>query len=241
MSKTEPKVSVIIPSYNRFKYLKNAVNSVLGQNYKNLEIIIINDGSDEEDYYNHKFPNNVNIVHLKQNQKNIHGFGPGAIRNFGTDQASGDYLAFLDDDDIWLPEKLSTQIETMSKKKCKMSCTEGFIGEGVFEQNKNYKLYNSQFYLKKIRKKYKKTKYLKLNKYPETFTYEFLKIHNCIITSSVVVEKNLFDNLGKFRNLPLSADYDCWLGLLQLTDCAYINIPLFYYDSLHAEGRNYFK
>ena len=69
MSKTEPKVSAIIPSYNRFKYLKNAVDSVLNQDYKNLEIIIINDGSDEDEYYNHKFPKNVKIVHLKQNQK----------------------------------------------------------------------------------------------------------------------------------------------------------------------------
>ena len=47
MSKTEPKVSAIIPSYNRFKYLINAVDSILNQDYKNLEIIIINDGSDE--------------------------------------------------------------------------------------------------------------------------------------------------------------------------------------------------
>tara|TARA_B100000886_G_scaffold100574_1_gene66807 strand:+ start:432 stop:1157 length:726 start_codon:yes stop_codon:yes gene_type:complete len=241
MSKTQPKVSAIIPSYNRFKYLKNAVDSVLNQNYKNLEIIIINDGSDEEEYYNHKFPKSVKIVHLKQNQKKIHGFGPGAIRNFGTDQASGDYLAFLDDDDIWLPDKLSIQIETMYEKKYKMSCTEGFIGEGVYVQNKNYKQYNSQYYLKKIKRKYKNTKYLRFNKYPENFTYDFLKIHNCIITSSVVVEKKLFDNMGKFRNLPLSADYDCWLGLLQLTNCIYIDIPLFYYDFLHAEGRNYFK
>ena len=82
MSKTEPKVSAIIPSYNRLKYLINAVDSVLNQDYKNLEIIIINDGSDEDEYYNHKFPK-CKIVHLKQNQKKIHGFGPGAIRNFG--------------------------------------------------------------------------------------------------------------------------------------------------------------
>ena len=52
------------------------------------------------------------------------------------DKAKGDYLAFLDDDDIWLPDKLSIQIE-MYKKEYKMSCTEKFIGEGIYEQNKN--------------------------------------------------------------------------------------------------------
>ena len=241
MSNIEPKVSVIIPSYNRFNYLLNAVGSVLEQTYKNIEIIIVNDGSDENEYKVHKFPENVKIVHLEENQKNIHGFGPGAIRNFGTEVAEGDFLAFLDDDDIWIENKLDIQIKKMLEGNYLMSCTEGYIGEGIYDKNKKYKLYNSQHYFKKIKRKYKKTKYFKLNSYPDIFTYEFIKIHNCIITSSVVVERKLFNDMGQFRNLPLSADYDCWLGLLQLTDCLYIDKPLMYYDFLHAQGRNYFK
>tara|TARA_B100000927_G_scaffold25354_1_gene19024 strand:- start:644 stop:1369 length:726 start_codon:yes stop_codon:yes gene_type:complete len=241
MVNKEPKISVIIPSFNRFNYLKNAIKSVLQQEYKNIELIIINDGSDEEDYYNYSFPEKVKIIHLKENQKGIHGFGPGAIRNFGTEVAEGDFLAFLDDDDIWLPQKLKIQMEKMLTGGFQMSCTEGFIGEGIFNEENKYKLYNAEHYLKKIKRKYKKTKYFKFSTYPEIFTYDFLKIHNCIITSSVVVEKKLFQDMGQFRNLPLSADYDCWLGLLQLTNCLYIDKPLIYYDFLHAEGRNYFK
>ena len=236
-----PKVSVIIPSYNRFEFLMNAITSVENQNYKNIEIIVINDGSDQEEYYIENFDENIKVINLKENQKNIHGFGPGAIRNFGTNEATGKYLAFLDDDDIWLPNKLSTQIEKMIENNFKISCTEAFIGNGTYNPNINYKLYNSEHYLKKIKRNYRKTKYFKFNSYPKIFTYDFINIHNCIITSSVVVEKSLFDNMGKFRNLPSNADYDCWLGLLQLEDCLYIDKPLVYYDLLHANGREYSK
>ena len=67
---------------------------LLNQDYKNTELIIINDGSDEESYYNYQFPNNVKIIHLEENQKNIHGFGPGSIRNFGTNVARRRLFSF---------------------------------------------------------------------------------------------------------------------------------------------------
>ena len=97
-----PLISVIIPSYNRLEYMLRAIESVLNQTYKNLEIIIVNDGSTEEGYLNHKYLNKVEQINLKENQKNIHGFGPGNIRNFGIEVANGKWLAFLDDDDYWL-------------------------------------------------------------------------------------------------------------------------------------------
>ena len=54
-----------------------------------------------------------------------------------------------------------------------------------------------------------------------------------------MVEKELFIRLGGFRGLPRLADYDCWLGLLKLTNFDYINEPLFYYDGKHGDGKNY--
>ena len=102
-----PKVSVIIPSYNRFNFLLDAIESVRIQNYPSFEIIVINDGSTQKEYYEYNFSDDVIVINLEQNQKEIHGFGPGSIRNFGTKEASGDYLAFLDDDDIWLENKLN--------------------------------------------------------------------------------------------------------------------------------------
>ena len=67
------------------------------------------------------------------------------------------------------------------------------------------------------------------------------KTHNSIITSSVVVERKLLEFIGGFRPFATkndyAPDYDCWLGLLRLTNCDYIDEPLFYYDSLHGSGR----
>ena len=64
-----PKVSVIIPSYNRFDNLLTAIESVMNQNYENFEIIIINDGSTDERYKEYKFNKEIKIINLKQNQK----------------------------------------------------------------------------------------------------------------------------------------------------------------------------
>ncbi len=232
-------VSVIIPSYNRFKYLNNAIESVLKQTYKELEIIIINDGSTEKEYYDNSFSDKVTFINLETNQTKLNGFGPGSIRNYGCEVASGKYLAFLDDDDIWLPNKIEMQIAHMIKLNCMMSSTDGYFGVGVYEDSKNYEIYNKEKFFKTLKKKYKKTDYLKGGEFPKIWDLEFLKIHNCMITSSVVISKNIFDLVGGFRGIPGAEDYDCWLGLLHHTSSAYVDVPLFYYDGNHAKGREY--
>tara|TARA_B100001057_G_C22667843_1_gene878599 strand:- start:312 stop:1034 length:723 start_codon:yes stop_codon:yes gene_type:complete len=236
-----PKVSVIIPSYNRFNFLLDAIESVRIQNYPSFEIIVINDGSTQKEYYEYNFSDDVIVINLEQNQKEIHGFGPGSIRNFGTKEASGDYLAFLDDDDIWLENKLNKQLGEMLKKDYLLSSTEGYYGEGRYNPEKKYPLYNQEKYIDDYKYLYKKTNFIKKNTLPIVWNSEFTNVWNCFITSSVVVERNLFNKLGGFRNLPLWADYDCWKGLQQLTDSIYINEPLFYFDGLHGHGRNYEK
>ena len=240
MSNT-PKVSVIIPSYNRFNYLLEALESVKIQNYSNLEVFVINDGSTQEDYYRHNFDSDIQIIHLKENQKTLHGFGPGAIRNFGTNKASGDFLAFLDDDDIWLKGKLKFQVNQMISNNMLLSSTEGLYGEGRFNSNSTYLLYNKEKYMEDYKYLYKDTDFINKNQLPQIWTSEFTNIWNCFITSSVIVERKLFQNLGSFRNLPKWADYDCWKGLQQLTDSIYVDEPFFYFDGLHGDGRNYEK
>ena len=111
--------------------------------------------------------------------------------------------------------------------------------KGVYNKENTYPIYNKERFLKTLKKKYRKTGYLKKNTFPEVWDYDFLKIHNCVILSSVIVQKKLFDRLGGFRGLPNAADWDCWLGILRLENLLYIDKPLFYYDSKHGDGKLY--
>ena len=239
-----PKVSVVIPTFNRFEYLIHSLDSVASQTYKNIEIVIVNDGSDDQRYYTDSFKKNKKIVNLEKNQKLIHGFGPGSIRNFGIDVAEGDYIAFLDDDDIWLDHKLEFQIEKLSKSEFKMSNSDAFIGEGKFNSNQRYPSYLYDYYFKKNKERmYGKSLnyYFKKYQYPKYWDFKTLARSNPIITSTVIIEANLLNQMGGFRNLPFAADLDCWKAVLQLTKSIFIDEPLIYYDNNHGTGRQYIK
>lgn len=231
-------VSVVIPSYNRFEFLLNSLASVQNQTIKNLEIIVVNDGSSQKEYYDFKFDENIKIIHLKKTGS----FNLGSVRNAGVEKAKGEYIAFLDDDDYWFPNKLERQLDSMSKNSLNFSCTEGFFGNGKFEVRNKYKKYNSEYFYKKIKKKYQGTNLLK-NGFPKIWDLEFLKIHNCIVTSSVVVHKSLINSVGGFQNITptknYAEDYDCWLKILNKTNLIYVDEPLFYYDGSHGDGRKY--
>lgn len=98
------KISVVIPTYNRANYIVRAIKSVLAQTYKNYEIILVDDGSIDETR-NILEPYLQSIRYVYQNNA-----GPAAARNNGITLADGEWLAFLDSDDIWLPHKLEIQL-----------------------------------------------------------------------------------------------------------------------------------
>ena len=104
-----PKVSVIIPTYNRSKYVTKAIDSVLGQTYKDYEIIVVDDGSTDNTKEVLK-PYTDRIKYLYQENT-----GVSAARNAGIRAAGGQWIAFLDSDDEWLPEKLSIQMDYLSR------------------------------------------------------------------------------------------------------------------------------
>ena len=103
-----PLVSVIIPAFNSAKHLPCAIESALSQTYRNTQIIVIDDGStDDTKNVIHTFIDK--ITYLRKNNG-----GPASARNYGIEKACGEYIAFLDADDYWLPEKLRDQVEFLA-------------------------------------------------------------------------------------------------------------------------------
>lgn len=240
------KISVIIPTFNRFKFLLNTIESIKNQTYKNIEIIVINDKSTEEEYYTYDWKQNgVDIIiHNEENTKTLLGYKcPAYVRNIGLKKATGNYIAFCDD--IWFPKKLELQIEGINRTHCEMSCTDGLKGWGIYDPNKKYPKYNAEFYREIIKKKFHaKQSNLLDDDYPDIWNYDLLKIHNCAICSSVLVAKHILDKIGGFNEEQRWAgkeDYDCWLKVLKYTDCVYIKDICFYYDSNHGNGYNWTK
>lgn len=110
------KVSVIIPNYNYARYLSEAVESVLNQSYKPIEIIVVNNGSTDNSLEVLKaFENRFRLI----DQSNL---GQSGARNSGLNQATGDYIAFLDADDYWHPEKIEKQVKLLSNNTRLVYC-----------------------------------------------------------------------------------------------------------------------
>jgi glycosyltransferase involved in cell wall biosynthesis len=120
------KVSIIIPTYKRSDYLIRAIESVISQNYQNIEIIVIDDNNPYSEFRKateikmQKYSNNEKVKYLK-NDRNL---GGALARNVGIREATGDYITFLDDDDVYLPYKIEKQLNFMLSQDCDMSFTD---------------------------------------------------------------------------------------------------------------------
>src|SRR5690349_7945487 len=103
-----PKVSVVIPTYNRGEKVRGAIESVLTQTFSDLEILVIDDGSSDDTgrILREAFGNRIRYCY-QPNQ------GASVARNTGVDQARGEWIAFLDSDDLWEKEKLALQLKTL--------------------------------------------------------------------------------------------------------------------------------
>ncbi|PFF35240.1 beta-1,3-N-acetylglucosaminyltransferase [Bacillus cereus] len=113
MMKQNHLVSVVIPLYNAEKYIEETMESILNQTYKHIEIVIVNDGSKDQSAsivksLEQKYPGQIKYV-PQENQ------GVSVARNTGIENASGEYVAFLDSDDLWHPTKIEKQVESMHK------------------------------------------------------------------------------------------------------------------------------
>lgn len=181
-------ISVIIPIYNSEKYISQTIESVLGQTYKDVEVVIVDDCStDKSNQIIENYTKKYNSIVYKRLEKNS---GAAVARNKAMEIARGRYIAFLDSDDVWYPEKLEKQIELIKSNNCAICYTaiEMIDEDGRVEKSKrNIK---------------------------EKIDYRFLLKNTMIATSTVLIDRRI---VGRF-NMPLrrsGQDYATWLMLMR--------------------------
>ena len=118
-------VSVIIPYFKKRNFVKEALDSVINQNYESLEVLIVYDDTNLNDFeFLEKLAKSDRRVKIIKNNKRL---GAGFSRNIGIDKSNGKYIAFLDADDTWSSEKLKNQISFMKQNNYKISHTSYYI------------------------------------------------------------------------------------------------------------------
>jgi glycosyltransferase involved in cell wall biosynthesis len=205
-----PLVSIIIPTHNRNHLLKRAIQSVLNQTFKDYEIIVVDDTwatTEISDAYP-----NVRFLHIPETPY------PAVSRNAGITVSNGEYIAFLDDDDIWYPEKLARQILKMKRHpEIGLICSNGNVGKDL--------------YIKRI-----------IINEPDMFLQEI--IGDYVVTSSCVIRKELLKKTGLYNPLPLCEDYDFSIRFAAITQIYYDPTPLFEYtvseDSIQQRNKGSF-
>ena len=181
-----PRISVIIPTYNRCWILKEAIDSILSQNFSDIELIVVDDGStDATNALLSSYGDQIALICQKNK-------GVSAARNVGISIAKGEYIAFLDSDDMWLAEKLSCQHDFFQSHPEAVICQtdEIWIRNGVRVNPKNR------------------------HKKPSGMIFES-SLQLCLVSpSAVMIKKSLFNEVGLFNEaFPACEDYDLWLRI----------------------------
>ncbi len=207
-SRQNPLVSVIIPTFNRGWVIREAIDSVLNQTFGSFELIVVDDGSTD---------NTLDILAAYQDlitlirQRNR---GVSAARNRGVDSASGRFVAFLDSDDLWLPQKLNRQIEFFDSNPDALICQteETWFRDGVrVNPGKRHRKVSGMIFGPSL--------------------------HLCLVSpSAVMIKRSLFDEVGFFdESLPACEDYDMWLRVGYKHPIFLIDTPLIIKRGGHAD------
>ena len=198
-------VSVIIPNYNYEKFIAETIESVLSQTYKNVEIIVVDDGSKDKSLeVLEKFGDKIRVIQ----QKNA---GVSAARNHGVSFSKGEFIAFLDADDVWLPEKLERQIEKFASDDeiglvhCSMTLINP-LDEPIGEMNSGQEGFVAE---------------------------EFLRFERGVVVgagSTALVKREIFDEVKGFDlRLSTAADWDFCYQVSRKYKFGFVSEPLVLY------------
>ena len=194
-----PKVSVVIPTYDRIETLPRSLDSVINQTFSDWELIVVDDGSN--DGTDEMVLRDYSAVRLHRQERT----GVSSARNAGGALASGEWIAFLDSDDAWLPEKLERQLSSLATEpELRLSHTdEIWIRNGMrVNQPKEYAKSGGHLYRRCLRL-------------------------CCICPSSVLIRKDFFEELGGFDEaFPACEDYDLWLRITAREPVHYLDQAL---------------
>ncbi len=204
----QPLVSAIIPTFNRAAWVDEAIESVLAQDYPHIELIVVDDGSTDTT------PRIVQsyqaaVTFIRQPRR-----GVSAARNHGVAASQGELIAFLDSDDLWLPDKIATQVALFQQRPELQACytDEIWIRRGVRVNPKH------------IHRKYSGWIFQQ-------------SLPRCTISpSSIMLRRSLWDRLGGFdERLPACEDYDLWLRLTSSTPVYLISRQLIVKRGGHSD------
>ena len=200
----EPLVSVVIPTYNREPMLREAVESVFAQTYANWELIVVDDGStDGTTAYLDALGPRARVIHQ------AHSGNPALLRNLGIGAATGQYVAFLDADDRWLPSKLELQVQALLTNPARQW---GYTGLSRIDgAGRALPLLNGVMW-------HPRSGWILSN---------LLSIDAIVTTSGVIASRALLSAVGGFdESFVLTEDYELWIRLAIKSEASSLALPL---------------
>ena len=222
-----PAVSAVIPTYNRGHLLKNAIDSILAQTYPVHEIIIVDDGSTDgtgemiQNYINERSAAASQIRYFYQKNQ-----GQSVAYNKGLERANGEWIAFQNSDDVWLPEKLELQFRAL--EHFKMRCGACF-SDGQFVNHPTARMTIFQL----ARKRYGET----MGVVSDAFRY-MMKLAVPVWVQTLIARADLVRRAGAFDpKVRFGEDLDFLLRLSRLTDLCFVNQPLVNIDRTPPSAR----
>jgi teichuronic acid biosynthesis glycosyltransferase TuaG len=199
MSNLKKKIDIIMPNYNKGKFIDKAIKSVISQSFKNWRLFIVDDNSSDnskEIILKYKKDKRIKLFFLKKNK------GPSYCRNLAIKKSNSKYIAFLDSDDFWKKEKLISQLNFMIKNKFYFTFTD-YIPILDYD---NFK------------------KQLKSTKIAPKFMFKNFVNNSSINTSTMILNRKFIKNI-KFRNLKLMEDYIFKCELMKKTNIPFMKFP----------------